>query len=98
MLSRKIFLVFLALVTLISVSHAVKNATADDDAMPTITVTGTAEVQVVPDEAVLTFSIESREEKLAATVADNDAKIQSVTEFLNGIRQTLKEPPNSLVL
>ena len=55
---------------------------ADEDAMPTISVTGTAEIQVVPDEAELTFSIESREEQLDATVADNDQKIKAVTEFL----------------
>lgn len=55
---------------------------AIDDPMPTITVNGTAEVQVVPDEVILTFSIESREESLNATVQDNDAKIKAVSEFL----------------
>lgn len=55
---------------------------ADDLQPPTITVTGTAEVRVIPDEAVLTFSIESREKELDAAVKDNNSKIKAVTEFL----------------
>jgi len=55
---------------------------ADEPEPPTITVTGKAEVRVVPDEGVLTFSIESREKALDAAVKDNDEKIKSVTEFL----------------
>ncbi len=53
-----------------------------DDPMPTITVSGKAEIQVVPDHAVLTFSIDSRAQELDKTVADNDAKIQAVVNFL----------------
>ena len=50
--------------------------------IPTIKVHGNAEISVSPDRAVLSFSIESREAKLDAAVADNDAKIQSVIGFL----------------
>jgi len=49
---------------------------------PSISVSGTAEVSVVPDRAVLTFSIVSREATLDAAVADNDEKINSVVDFL----------------
>lgn len=49
---------------------------------PTISVSGSAVVRVAPDEAVLTFSIASREEKLDASVTDNDKKVKAVTEFL----------------
>ena len=62
-----------------------------DDAKPSITVTGTAEIRVVPDEAVLTFSVESREEKLDDAVKDNDEKIKAVTDFLS---QSKIEPVN----
>ncbi len=54
----------------------------DSKAPPTITVSGSAEIRVAPDEAVLTFSIESRETELNQTVKDNDAKIKAVTDFL----------------
>jgi len=37
---------------------------------------------VVPDRAVLSFSIESREVTLDAAVANNDAKTKSVIDFL----------------
>ncbi len=49
---------------------------------PTISVTGVAEVRAVPDEAVLTFSIESREADLNSAVKDNDDRISAVTAFL----------------
>ncbi len=54
----------------------------DDDQRAMISVSGSAEVKVEPDEAVLTFSVESREEKLDAAVTDNDSKIKSVIEYL----------------
>lgn len=53
-----------------------------DQPLPTITVTGTAEVRVVPDECVLTFSIDSRARELDAAVTENDSKIKAVVEFL----------------
>lgn len=49
---------------------------------PTISVSGSAEVRVVPDHAVLRFSIDSRAIQLAAAVADNDAKVAAVTQYL----------------
>ncbi|MFK7768341.1 MAG: SIMPL domain-containing protein [Mariniblastus sp.] len=67
------------------------NSKADESKTPTITVTGKAEVRVAPDEAVLTFTIESRETELDAAVKDNDEKIKSVTEFLKGSKV---EPKN----
>ena len=54
----------------------------DQDLRPKITVSGSAEIKVKPDQAVLTFSVESREEKLDDAVKDNDSKIKSVVEFL----------------
>ena len=55
---------------------------ADEPPMPTITVSGKAEIQVIPDHAILTFSIQSRGKELDPTVADNDSKIKAVVEFL----------------
>ena len=53
-----------------------------ENAAPIISVSGTGEMRVLPDQAVLRFSIESRSTKLAEAVADNDAKVRSVTEHL----------------
>ncbi|MDG1875202.1 MAG: SIMPL domain-containing protein [Mariniblastus sp.] len=55
---------------------------ADEGQPPTIKVSGSAEIRTAPDEAVLTFSIESREEKLDDAVNDNDSRIKAVTAFL----------------
>ena len=49
---------------------------------PSISVSGSAVVRVAPDEAVLTFSIASQEEKLDEAVTDNDQKVAAVNEFL----------------
>ena len=54
----------------------------DEPTQPMISVTGNAEVRVVPDEAVLTFSIDSRDKDLNAVVKDNDDRIKAVTAFL----------------
>jgi len=64
-------------------SLSFSNADAKDDPpLPTISVNGTAEVRAAPDEAVLTFSVESRETDLDAAVKDNDERIKAVTSFL----------------
>lgn len=48
----------------------------DEDTRSKISVSGTAKVQVKPDQVVFTFSIDSREKKLADAVNDNDAKVK----------------------
>lgn len=55
---------------------------ANDSDPPTISVTGTAEIRVLPDQAILRFSIDSRALKLAEAVDDNDAKVTAVTQYL----------------
>ena len=66
-------------ITLLSFTKVHAN---DEPTHPTISVTGNAEVRVVPDEAVLTFSIDSRDKDLNAVVKDNDDRIKAVTAFL----------------
>lgn len=61
---------------------AFSSVNADDSQHPTISVTGTAEVRATPDEAVLTFSIDSREKDLDEAVKDNDERIKAVVKFL----------------
>ena len=55
---------------------------ADDPEPPTISVSGAAEVRVIPDHAVLRFSIDSRAVELAVAVADND---EFSTNFLTDL-------------
>ena len=66
----------------ITLSSFTKVNANDEPTHPTISVTGNAEVRVVPDEAVLTFSIDSRNADLNAAVKDNDDRIKAVTAFL----------------
>ena len=56
---------------------------------PTISVTGNAEVRVVPDQVVLTAAVESRAKTVAEACNDNDARIRGVLELLksSGVNQ-----------
>jgi uncharacterized protein YggE len=56
---------------------------AQETGPPLIAVSGTAEIRVVPDYAVLRFSIDSRALQLESAVKDNDAKVVAVTRFLS---------------
>ncbi|MEX0643092.1 MAG: SIMPL domain-containing protein [Pirellulales bacterium] len=49
---------------------------------PTITVTGDAEIRVVPDQVVISAGVESRAKTVAATAKDNDGKVHAIVEFL----------------
>jgi uncharacterized protein len=49
---------------------------------PSITVSGMAEVLVVPDQVVLTAGVESRAKSVADACSDNDSKIREIIEFL----------------
>jgi len=55
---------------------------AEESDPPMITVSGSAVIQVVPDHAVLRFSIDSRALEVAAAVNDNDEKVNAVVAFL----------------
>lgn len=70
----------------------------DDDTRPKISVSGTAKIQVKPDQAVFTFSIESREKKLDEAVDDNDAKVKSVIEFLEKSKVESKDISTQVIL
>ena len=74
--------VFLPLMISCGLPHQQATATAKADP-PTISVSGKADILVVPDHAVLRFSIDSRALELATSVADNDAKVKAVVEFLS---------------
>lgn len=53
-----------------------------EPAVPTIAVSGAAEIRVVPDEVLLRFSVEDREAKLADAVKACDASTAAVLAFV----------------
>ncbi|MGI9474266.1 MAG: SIMPL domain-containing protein [Rubripirellula sp.] len=76
--------------TVVALTLASSWLPANDQApeTPKITVTGSNQIRVTPDRAILTAAIESRGVKLDSTAVENDAKVASVTKFLrdSGIR------------
>jgi uncharacterized protein YggE len=67
-----------ALVSLCSVFAQVYGQAAP----PTITVSGTGEVKVVPDEVILRIGVESRNSNLMEAKAQNDAAVSKTLAFL----------------
>ena len=59
---------------------------AEGDNLPTISVSGTAEIRVVPDEVQLRLAVETRDPKLDEAVKQNDTRIAAVLKFLEGFR------------
>lgn len=55
---------------------------AEEPFRPTIAVSGTAEIRVVPDEVVLSISVESREKEVEKAFEDNDEKIRNIISLL----------------
>ncbi len=55
---------------------------AEGDNLPTISVSGTAEIRVVPDEVQLRLAVETRDPKLDEAVKQNDTRIAAVLKFL----------------
>jgi len=78
-MSRYLYTI-LAIVGLHSISD--RCTRADEPFRPTITVTGTSEIRVVPDEVVLSISVESRKKELEKAFEDNDEKIQNIVSLL----------------
>lgn len=73
------------LLTLIIVSALIDAAAAQISpatSLRTISVSGTAEIRVAPDEVNLRLGIETRDPKLDEAVQQNDARIAAVLKFL----------------
>ena len=60
-------------------AFSVFGQTVDVSKLPTIQVTGTAEIQVVPDTATFSFTVSKKNESVAAAKRENDAMIAKVT-------------------
>lgn len=69
----------LGLLALVILSlSSISSAQTKYDRPRLITVSGTAEVKVVPDQAVLVFGVESRDKELAGAKADHDNRMKRV--------------------
>jgi uncharacterized protein YggE len=81
MTARPLRLATVALATFLATAPAA----AQDIAGPrerTISVTGSADVQVAPDRAELALGVESKDPSLAVATRDNDARVRRVLAFL----------------
>src|SRR5262245_30340343 len=61
---------------------AAADAQVAADQKPSISVSGTAEIRVAPDEVNLRLAVESRDVKLDEAVKQNDARTSAVLKFL----------------
>lgn len=57
---------------------------ADEAAARTITVTGSADVRVVPDEIVIRFSVETNRPTVKEAKADNDERVKRALDVVRG--------------
>jgi uncharacterized protein len=74
----------LAVVLVTSFVARVEAQLAIPAAKPTISVSGTAEIRVVPDEVNMRIGIDTRDPKLDEAVKQNDTRITAVLAFLKG--------------
>lgn len=72
-IKRASLVLFIALLLLVALP-----ASAQTDTPRTITVSGSADVRVVPDEVILTVGVETWSESILQAKADNDARTQNV--------------------
>ena len=74
---KKLFCLLLLAFSAFSVSAQ----TVDVSKVPTIQVTGTAEIQVVPDTATFSFTVSKKNNSVAAAKKENDETIAKVSEL-----------------
>ena len=63
----------------------------NDASVPNISVNGSAEVKVTPDEVHISLGVESRDPQLEAAQKLNDAKMTAIKTFLNGLKIDAKD-------
>ena len=82
---KKLFLLSILLFTI-----SISAQTNDVSKMPTIKVTGTAEIQVVPDTATFSFTVLKKNKSVSAAKRENDETIAKVTDLAKrfGVAQT----------
>jgi uncharacterized protein YggE len=79
MTARSLRLATLALATFLATAPA---AAQDASRERTISVTGSADVQVAPDRAEIALGVETKDPSLTVATKDNDARVRRVLAFL----------------
>jgi uncharacterized protein len=81
------FLVLMQMFVLPPAPPTISNAQSDDSTASAISVTGSAEVKVVPDEVIMLLGIETSDRDLLTAKKENDTRIQRVIRVLteNGV-------------
>ncbi len=74
---------FAFVLPLLSVTPAFCQYYQPTPAIPSISVSGSAEVKVAPDEVVLNVGVETRDPKLPVAVQQNNAQVASALAFLH---------------
>ena len=77
-MKNKLWILFILCISALPI-FAQQNIAVGD--LPTITVTGTAEIQVVPDTATISFVVSEQNASVAAAKKANDATIAKVTDL-----------------
>ena len=63
----------------------------NDKSVPNISVSGSAEIKVAPDEVHLSLGVESRDPNMEAAKKQNDTKIAAIVTFLKGLKIEAKD-------
>jgi hypothetical protein len=79
---RRLALAFICMTSWLPVSANAVFPWDESNQPPSIAVQGEAEVRTVPDHVVITAGVESRGKTVEETVADSNARIRKVLEFL----------------
>ena len=69
----------------------------NDKSVPTISVDGSAEIKVAPDEVHLSLGVESRDPNLEAAKTQNNEKIAAIMTFLKGMKIEAKDMQTDFV-
>jgi uncharacterized protein YggE len=76
-MKTKLFAIF----ALCVLAAGVSAQTVDVDKLPTIKVTGTAEIFVVPDTATFSFTVSKKNNSVAAAKKENDETVAKITDL-----------------
>lgn len=77
------FFFFVAAICLASISSVYAE---NDSNLSLVTVTGNAEVKVVPDEVVLTLGVETWNQDLSVAKSENDQRVQKIIEVAKKLK------------
>jgi len=79
---RLLIMVGCCLALLLPTAAQAQNYGGQPDAQPNISVTGEAEIKVIPDNVVITLGIETLDNSMVDAKAENDKLVKSITKAI----------------